>query len=133
MSEEPRPAREKAKYENALAWLGGVSERVDTLTTGRSSSEYLKGAARWSSNVSSRERGQPAEIPRQHVNKPRKTFERPRMAGERLMTAPELADYLGLPRRSIYYWANKGSIPHVRVGRSLRFVPEQVRRELGID
>jgi len=51
------------------------------------------------------------------------------MAGERLMTATELADYLGLPRRSIYYWANKGSIPHVRVGRSLRFVPEQVRRD----
>lgn len=63
----------------------------------------------------------------------RKTFERPRMAAERLLTATELADFLGLPRRSIYYWANKGAIPHVRIGRSLRFVPEQVREALGLN
>ncbi len=67
------------------------------------------------------------------MNHPRRAFERPRITQERLLTATELADFLGLPRRSIYYWANKGLIPHVRVGRSLRFVPEKVRRELGID
>jgi len=55
------------------------------------------------------------------------------MAGERLLTATELAAFLGLPRRSVYYWANKGQIPHVRIGRSLRFVPEHVREALGLN
>lgn len=49
------------------------------------------------------------------------------------MTATELAGFLGLPRRSVYYWANKGVIPHVRIGRSLRFAPDQVREALGLN
>jgi len=53
--------------------------------------------------------------------------------GERLLTAEELAQYLALPKRRIYYWANKGTLPHVRIGRSMRFVPEQVREALGLD
>lgn len=85
-----------------------------------------------SSNVSSRERGQLAEHSSNYM-KHLRTFQRPRLAGERLMTATELAGFLGLPRRSVYYWANKGVIPHVRIGRSLRFAPDQVREALGLN
>lgn len=49
------------------------------------------------------------------------------------MTAKELAEYLRLPERRIYYWAGKGTLPHVRIGRSIRFAPDRVREALGLD
>lgn len=55
------------------------------------------------------------------------------MASERLLTAQELSEYLSLPVRRVYYWANKGTLPHVRIGRSMRFAPERVRQALGLD
>lgn len=56
---------------------------------------------------------------------------RPREVGEPLWTADEVARYLNLPRARVYYWANKGVLPHIRIGRSLRFAPEQVRKFVG--
>jgi len=60
------------------------------------------------------------------------TFRRPQLAGERLMTAKELAQFLALPERRVYYWAGKGVLPHIRIGRSLRFEPGRVREALGL-
>ena len=35
--------------------------------------------------------------------------------------APQLAQLLGVTRNTIYEWANEGRIPHLRMGRSIRF------------
>lgn len=46
---------------------------------------------------------------------------------ERLLTVQEVADYLGVPRATIYAWRRQGEGPlgH-RVGRHIRFRPEDV-------
>ena len=40
---------------------------------------------------------------------------------ERYLTAQEAADYLGYAIGTLYNKCNAGEIPHVRLGRSLRF------------
>jgi len=42
----------------------------------------------------------------------------PRLTNERLLTAEELARFLGLPRDRIRQWANVGVLPPVRIERS---------------
>ncbi len=46
-------------------------------------------------------------------------------SGEKLLTLPQVADYLGVPLQSVYQWRTRGEGPrgikvgrHVRVGRS---------------
>lgn len=47
----------------------------------------------------------------------------------RLLTAKEVADYLGLPVLAIYGFAREGIIAGVvRIGRSIRFEPEALRQ-----
>lgn len=45
----------------------------------------------------------------------------------RLMKVRELSGLTGIPRHRIYELARAGAIPHVRLGRAIRFDPEAVR------
>lgn len=43
---------------------------------------------------------------------------------EKLLTAQEVADYLGVPLATLYQWRTKGTAPRaVKVGRHIRFRP----------
>ena len=44
----------------------------------------------------------------------------------KLETAEWLEDHVGIPRARAYELARQGILPHVRLGRQVRFVPEQV-------
>jgi len=44
----------------------------------------------------------------------------------RLLTAQLVAEYLDLPLWRVYELAREGQIPHIRIGRSLRFDPNAV-------
>lgn len=49
------------------------------------------------------------------------------MTQNRLLTAPEVADYLGVPLATLYQWRTKGTAPRgVKVGRHIRFRPADV-------
>ena len=39
----------------------------------------------------------------------------------RLLTPQEIADYLGVKPSTIYAWTHQGFIPHVKLGRLVRF------------
>jgi excisionase family DNA binding protein len=39
----------------------------------------------------------------------------------RLLTPDEIAELLGVKKSTIYQWTHQGFIPHVKLGRSLRF------------
>ncbi len=46
---------------------------------------------------------------------------------DRLLTLPEVADYLGVPEKTIYMWRTRGVGPRgLRVGRHVRFRREDV-------
>lgn len=47
---------------------------------------------------------------------------------DKLMSADELSDYLGIPIATLYQWRHKGTGPPAfRVGRHLRYDPAAVR------
>ena len=47
--------------------------------------------------------------------------------GQRLVSAEQVADYLGVPVKTLYQWRYKGFGPRgLRVGRYLRYRPEDV-------
>jgi excisionase family DNA binding protein len=47
---------------------------------------------------------------------------------DKLMSADELSDYLGVPVATLYQWRHKGTGPTAfRVGRHLRYDPANVR------
>lgn len=51
--------------------------------------------------------------------------------GERLWSVHELAEFLGVPVQTIYWWRYRGEgPPAVRIGRHLRFRPADVERWL---
>jgi excisionase family DNA binding protein len=51
-----------------------------------------------------------------------------RRARERLMSAEEVAEYLGVPVNTLYQWRHKGAGPAAyRVGRHLRYDPSAVQ------
>ncbi|MBI4679138.1 MAG: helix-turn-helix domain-containing protein [Elusimicrobia bacterium] len=43
------------------------------------------------------------------------------MAEKRLFTVEEAAYYLGLTKTTLYTWTCQKKIPHVKIGRALRF------------
>ena len=45
-----------------------------------------------------------------------------------LLTAAEIAKYLGVPVSTIYKWTHEGFIPHVKLGKLLRFRLADVER-----
>lgn len=40
---------------------------------------------------------------------------------DKLLTPEEIADYLGVKKSTIYQWTHQEFIPHVKVGRFVRF------------
>lgn len=51
--------------------------------------------------------------------------------GANLMSAKALAEYLGVPLQTVYQWSHRGGgPPAIRVGRHLRYRPEQVEEWL---
>ena len=49
----------------------------------------------------------------------------------RLLTAEEVAELLSVDRSTVYDWARAGTIPSYRMGRVVRFDPEQLEHWLG--
>jgi excisionase family DNA binding protein len=45
-----------------------------------------------------------------------------------LLTAQQIAGYLGVPPSTIYKWTHEGFIPHVKLGRLVRFRLAEVER-----
>lgn len=43
-----------------------------------------------------------------------------------LLTIDELAALLKVPKKTIYYWVCRRQVPYLKMGRHLRFMPEQV-------
>ncbi len=51
--------------------------------------------------------------------------------GATLISAQALAEYLGVPLQTVYQWSHRGGgPPAIRVGRHLRYRPEQVEQWL---
>ncbi len=49
---------------------------------------------------------------------------------ERLLTITEIASYLRISPRTIESWVYKGKIPHIKLGRCVRFDVGQIQRWL---
>ena len=47
--------------------------------------------------------------------------------GERLWTAEDVAEYLGMHVQTVYAKARLGEIPSVKIGNARRFIPERIR------
>jgi len=45
---------------------------------------------------------------------------------ERLMTIDELSKYLSIPKGSLYNMVNEGKIPHLKVGKRVRFCKREI-------
>ncbi|RYP84379.1 DNA-binding protein [Nocardioides guangzhouensis] len=62
------------------------------------------------------------------VSSTKATVPRPRLNLERLLSADEVAEFLGIPVATLYQWRHKGCGPEAyRVGRHLRYEPTAVR------
>ncbi len=46
----------------------------------------------------------------------------------RLLNVQEIADLLGVKKSTIYQWTHQGFIPHVKVGKLVRFKPDAVMK-----
>jgi excisionase family DNA binding protein len=49
---------------------------------------------------------------------------------EPLLDAEKAAHLLGIPRSSVYAYAKRGELPHVKIGRHLKFVRSDLERAL---
>jgi excisionase family DNA binding protein len=49
---------------------------------------------------------------------------------EPLLDAEKAASLLGIPRSSVYAYAKRGELPHVKIGRHLKFVRSDLERAL---
>ena len=49
---------------------------------------------------------------------------------EPLLDADKAASLLGIPRSSIYAYAKRGELPHVKIGRHLKFIRSDLERAL---
>lgn len=54
-----------------------------------------------------------------------------RQASPRLLTVRETAEWLGLSRRALWSLYIGGSLPHLRLGRAVRFDPRDVEAWIG--
>ena len=62
------------------------------------------------------------------VSSAKATVPRSRLNMERLLSADEVAEFLGIPVATLYQWRHKGCGPEAyRVGRHLRYEPAAVR------
>lgn len=54
----------------------------------------------------------------------------PRLTMENLLTPQEIADVLGVSKSTIYQWTHQEYIPHIKLGRFVRFRQSQVEKWL---
>jgi len=54
----------------------------------------------------------------------------PRLTMENLLTPQEIADVLGVSKSTIYQWTHQEYIPHVKLGRFVRFRTSEVQKWL---
>ena len=52
-------------------------------------------------------------------------------AMNKLLTPHEIAEYLGVQPSTIYQWTHEGFIPHVKIGKFVRFNEKEVMRKEG--
>lgn len=52
------------------------------------------------------------------------------LLSEPLLSAAEAGALLGIPRSSVYDYAKRGELPHVRVGKHVKFVRQDLERVL---
>jgi len=50
----------------------------------------------------------------------------PRLTMENLLTPQEIAEVLGVSKSTIYQWTHQEYIPHVKLGRFVRFRKSQI-------
>ena len=65
----------------------------------------------------------PATAPDEH-REPRALLSEP------LLSAAEAGALLGIPRSSVYDYAKRGELPHVRVGKHVKFIRQDLERAL---
>ena len=54
----------------------------------------------------------------------------PEILREPLLDARQASALLGIPRSSIYDYAKRGVLPHVKIGRHLKFIRSDLERAL---
>ena len=54
----------------------------------------------------------------------------PEILREPLLDAEQTAILLGIPRSSVYDYARRGELPHVRVGRHVKFIRRDLEQVL---
>jgi excisionase family DNA binding protein len=52
------------------------------------------------------------------------------LLSEPLLSAAEAGALLGIPRSSVYDYAKRGELPHVRVGKHVKFIRQDLERVL---
>ena len=52
------------------------------------------------------------------------------LLSEPLLSAGEAGVLLGIPRSSVYDYAKRGELPHVRVGKHVKFIRQDLERTL---
>jgi len=52
------------------------------------------------------------------------------LLNEPLLSAAEAGALLGIPRSSVYDYAKRGELPHVRVGKHVKFIRQDLERAL---
>jgi excisionase family DNA binding protein len=61
---------------------------------------------------------------------PSESAPRRRLTREDIMTVSEVAELLSLPKSTVYELARRGELPCARLGRTLRFVRDDIERRL---
>jgi excisionase family DNA binding protein len=49
---------------------------------------------------------------------------------EKLLSADEIAELLGVKKSTIYQWTHQKYIPHIKLGNKVRFKPSQIDKWL---
>lgn len=49
------------------------------------------------------------------------------MPDESVWSPVQVSEYLGIPVKTIYKWVGEDRLPAYKIGRHIRFVPEEVR------
>src|SRR5579863_3456532 len=52
------------------------------------------------------------------------------LLSEPLLSAAQAGELLGIPRSSVYDYAKRGELPHVRVGKHVKFIRQDLERAL---
>ena len=59
---------------------------------------------------------------------PRERDPRPRITRDDVMTAAEVATLLAMPKSTVYELARRGELPCARLGRTIRFMRDDIER-----